>query len=136
LNAEKIYIWTDEKGIEHITNTPPPKNVKPKETINLIKKRDQKDKYNTEDISKLKRELDRKKKCYELFEEAKLLADLQIMLLQKRRDNFLKVIEYGERNPPSYLLEEEKSLKRLSKDTSFKQKVVDLRINELRCEEQ
>ncbi len=27
-NAGKVYIWTDKKGVEHITTAPPPENVK------------------------------------------------------------------------------------------------------------
>ena len=27
LNAQKIYTWTDEKGVTHITDQPPPKNA-------------------------------------------------------------------------------------------------------------
>lgn len=38
VSVGKIYIWTDKNGVEHISDQPPPKDIKPKETINTIKK--------------------------------------------------------------------------------------------------
>ena len=38
LNAQKLYTWTDEKGVLHITNQPPPKSAKVKDVTTYKEK--------------------------------------------------------------------------------------------------
>ena len=37
-NAGKVYTWTDEKGVTHITETPPPPNAKDRDVIEYVPK--------------------------------------------------------------------------------------------------
>jgi hypothetical protein len=37
-NAGKVYTWTDEKGVTHITETPPPPNARDRDVIEYVPK--------------------------------------------------------------------------------------------------
>lgn len=52
LNGEETYTWTDEKGIIHITDKPPPQNVKLKDTIKY-KESPYQDEYNNKTLQKI-----------------------------------------------------------------------------------
>ena len=38
INADKVYTWTDEKGVTHITETPPPPNATDRDVIEYVPK--------------------------------------------------------------------------------------------------
>ena len=145
INAGKVYIWTDENGVEHISDKPPPINFKPKEIKNL-KQKGNFDTFNPSNDSSnvpskhkniLENELNEKKTCLQLLAESKILLEESLSLLDEEYLNDMKIMtEKGQKKSPStYLLRKEESLKKRRKDNSLKLKIIEQKINELRCVE-
>jgi len=74
LTAGTIYKWTDKNGVEHITNLPPPEEVKVQERINY-KERTAKERQEYQNIQEKEREESLKQQREQEAQEAKIRAE-------------------------------------------------------------
>ena len=146
LNAGKLYIWTDENGVEHISDQPPPNEIKPRETMNVIKRKTNYSESGSNigsDYSNLpsysvEREYNRLQTCIELLKESNALMKQWTELFDRSADNAKKrIIEKGYREEPSpYLLREKESIRYQMDGISLRQKFVDAKLKALNCKKE
>ncbi len=79
--AEKLYTWTDKKGIIHITDAPPPQNARAKEVTSYSEKTPQQ----TDAIERKKQQLREINQRYDKMEAARQ-AELEAREAEKRAD--------------------------------------------------
>jgi hypothetical protein len=143
LNAGKLYIWTDENGMTHISDQPPPNEIKPKETMDVIKKKTnygQSGRSIESDYSNLpsyaiEREYNRLQTCVELLNESNSLVRMRSKLFNQLANNAKERIrEKGYRKEPSpSLLREQQSISHQMDEISLRQKLIQAKIKALNC---
>jgi len=77
LSADRLYTWTDEKGNLHITENPPPKNIKTKDVVTYQPQTEAQIQKIEEDARReqIQYEADRKKDTRQATEKASAKAE-------------------------------------------------------------
>ena len=73
-DAGRIYTWTDEKGVTHITETPPPPNARDRDVIEYVPKTKEEEEAIRKE-QRQTRELDQKKQIVAETKDARRKAD-------------------------------------------------------------
>ena len=73
-DAGRVYTWTDEKGVTHITETPPPPNAKDRDVIEYVPKTEKEEEAVREE-QRQSRELEQRKQIVDETQDARRKAD-------------------------------------------------------------
>ena len=131
----QLYMWTDKKGVTHVSDQPPDNNSEIKETIKYEENLPAQNNNvkNNQNIDELKKEIASKEKCAELFREKTALIKEESVLSSKKYEIARELVKLGVENRNETIDAKEKTVTSQQHDLQMRQKHINFRLGEYGC---